>query len=74
MNDDVDDLHAAMALRPPPGFATRMVTLAGATPQPANAPAALGPWRWLSLAAGASVGAWLLGEFVAVAFVASAAL
>jgi hypothetical protein len=74
MRDDLDDRIAGMALSPPPDFAARMVALAAATPQPAKPPPALGPLQWLSLAAGAGVGAWLLGEFVAVAFVASAAL
>ena len=73
MNDDLDDLFAAAPLSPPPDFARSVVARARATPQSRPSPRDLKPWQWLSLGAGAGVGAWLLSEFAAVAFIASAA-
>jgi hypothetical protein len=73
MADDIDRLLRAHALDPPENFAERVAALARATPQLGASPRPIRPWQWLSLGAGAGLGAALLGEFVFFAFVAGAA-
>ena len=73
MNDAIDALLAAAPLNAPPGFAARMTALARATPQVQEPSRSFRPWQWISLGAGASVGALLLCEFVFAAFVTAGA-
>jgi hypothetical protein len=73
MGDDIDAWLAGKPLVPPPDFAARLSVLAGATPQARERSRAFMRWQWASLAAGASLGALRLCEFVFVAFVAAGA-
>jgi hypothetical protein len=73
MNDDLDALLAGRPLAAPPDFAARLAALARATPQPREQSRAFRPWQWLSLGAGASLGALQLCQFVFAAFVAAGA-
>ena len=73
MNDDIDALLVGNPLVAPPGFAARLTALAHTTPQLQEQSRAFRPWQWVSLGAGASLGALRLCEFVFVAFVAAGA-
>ena len=72
MIDDTDGLLEALALSPPQGFATRVVALSRHLPQ--SPPKLIRFWQWLSLAAGAGIGAVVVGEFVFSAFSVAIAL
>jgi hypothetical protein len=73
MNDDLDALLTGKPLAAPPDFAARLTALAQATPQVQEQPRTFRPWQWLSLGAGASLGALQLCQFVFAAFVAAGA-
>ena len=73
MNDDIDAFLEGTPFIAPPGFAARVTALAHATPQVREQSRAFRPWQWVSLGAGASLGALRLCEFVFVAFVAAGA-
>ena len=72
MTDSLDELLRGLALPPPEGFATRVTELARRVPQ--SRPPLVRIWQWASLAAGAGIGALLLGEFAFSAFSAMSAL
>jgi hypothetical protein len=73
MADDIDSQLRALSLAPPEDFAARVTALARMTPQLKASPEPMRPWQWVSLGAGAGLGARLLGEFAFFAFVAGAA-
>jgi hypothetical protein len=70
MVDDIDQLFATAAHRPPPGFAARVAALARDYRQ---TPAPLPLWQRVALAAGAFGGALFAGEFAFFAFVTAVA-
>jgi hypothetical protein len=72
MADDIDQLFAAAAHRPPPDFAPRVTALARDRRQ-APAPPPLTFWRFAALAASALCGALVASEFALFAFVATVA-
>jgi hypothetical protein len=73
MPDKIDELLAAEILAPPADFAQRIAALARTVRQVPAQTQSLKPWQWVSLSAGAGLGALALCEFVFFAFVAAGA-
>jgi hypothetical protein len=69
MTDDVDALLREQLLVPPADFAVRVMVLAQMREQEPIQSTRLRLWQWMSLGAGASLGALRLCEFVFVAFI-----